>query len=289
MKLLDTQQLARALGWFSIGLGAAEVVAPGRLDRFLGVGDRTVLVRGFGVREIATGVGILVPGNPAPGVWARIAGDALDLAALGSALRADGAKRGRVGAALGAVVGITAVDVIAARRLGTERGTAGSSGEAMEVERSLTVAKPADELHRLWREPATVPRVMGGIAEVTVLDSERARWTVRGPLGRTQEWETRIVEERPGEVVRWEAQPGAAMPNSGWVRFRPGPPDWGTVVTLGIRFEAPGGALGGAAAKLAHRVPEMAVGKALRRFKNLAETGEIPTTEGQPAARADKD
>ena len=51
--------MARGLGWFSIGLGLAEVLAPRVLTRGLGM-ENEQLVRAYGLREIATGIGILV-------------------------------------------------------------------------------------------------------------------------------------------------------------------------------------------------------------------------------------
>ena len=55
--------LAQGLGWFSIGLGVAELVAPAHLARFLGMEERTELIRAYGAREIATGIGILAQGG----------------------------------------------------------------------------------------------------------------------------------------------------------------------------------------------------------------------------------
>ena len=76
------------------------------------------------------------------------------------------------------------------------------------------------------------------------------------------------------------------MPVEGLVRFHPASGDWGTVVTLRLQFDPPGGVLGGAALKLLGAAPGLLASKALRRFKSLVETGEIPTTDHQPAGRA---
>ena len=54
-----THTLARGLGWFSIGLGLAELLAPAQGRRFLGMEEHTGLIRAYGAREIATGIGIL--------------------------------------------------------------------------------------------------------------------------------------------------------------------------------------------------------------------------------------
>ena len=72
--------LARGLGWFSIGLGLAEMLAPRMLGNQLGMEGKESLLRFYGAREMAAGVGILMSDNPGPWIWGRVAGDALDLA-----------------------------------------------------------------------------------------------------------------------------------------------------------------------------------------------------------------
>lgn len=108
---METKKLATFLGWFSIGLGLTELLAPGALTRMLGVGDRNKLVRGFGLREIGAGVGLLTMSNRAPWLWARVAGDALDLGALVAALK--NGKKIAVGAAIASVAAVTALDIYA--------------------------------------------------------------------------------------------------------------------------------------------------------------------------------
>jgi len=112
--------LAQGLGWFSIGLGLAEVVAPGRLARFLGMEERTELIRVYGMREIATGVGILSQDDPTPWLWSRVGGDVLDLGSLAAGLGRSNPQRENVGLAIAAVAGIMARDLLCARMLGTE-------------------------------------------------------------------------------------------------------------------------------------------------------------------------
>lgn len=114
----DGRTLARGLAWFSIGLGLAEVIAPGSITRFLGVSeDRAGIVRTYGMREIASGVGILAQRHPVTGIWSRVVGDMVDLGTLGTALTDDEAHRGRVVGAMAMVAGVTALDVICARQL----------------------------------------------------------------------------------------------------------------------------------------------------------------------------
>lgn len=153
------------------------------------------------------------------------------------------------------------------------------------LERSITIQKPAPELYRAWRLAENLSKVMGHFADVTTVGPDLQHWKVNGPLGKTFEWNSRVVEEQPGELLRWESERGAQLPNEGEVRFRPAPGDWGTVVTLRLRFNPPGGPAGDAVMKLLGDVPTVLAHKALKRFKSLVETGEIPTTNPNPAAR----
>lgn len=112
-----TDTLARGLGVFSIALGLAEVLAPRALTRSLGMEGSETLVRAYGMREIATGIGILASEDPMPWIWGRVAGDALDLATLATGLEGDNPKRVNVGIAMGAVAAVTALDVLCATTL----------------------------------------------------------------------------------------------------------------------------------------------------------------------------
>lgn len=154
-----------------------------------------------------------------------------------------------------------------------------------EVERTITVGKPADELYEMWRDPEQLSRVMGHFADVSPVDGDRLHWTASGPFGRDMEWKTRFVESRSGEFLRWESLEDAAVANEGSIRLASAPADQGTEVTLRLRFDPPGGRLGHAAMEFAGFVPAVLAKKALHRFKSLAETGEIPTLEGNPSAR----
>ncbi|MFC6824028.1 SRPBCC family protein [Halopelagius fulvigenes] len=170
-------------------------------------------------------------------------------------------------------------------------GRGGSRGEGdaepveTDVERTVTVGADADELYERWQDPEQLAQVMGHFADVDPVDEDRLHWTVHGPFGRDMEWKTRFVERRPGELLRWESVENATVPNEGSIRLRPAPGDQGTEVTLHLRFDPPGGKIGNAAMKFSGFVPAVLAKKALRRFKSLVETGEIPTLEGNPSAR----
>lgn len=107
-------QLARALGWLSIGLGAVEFLAPRRVTATLGMEGHEMLVRAFGVREVLAGIMSLSVDKNA-GLWARVGGDGLDAAALLSGLTSDNPKKGNIALALLMVGGIAMLDYRAAQ------------------------------------------------------------------------------------------------------------------------------------------------------------------------------
>ena len=119
----SAKHLARNLGWFSIALGALEVAAPHRLSRSLGWRGSESTIAFYGLREIATGVAILSSRDPAPFVWGRVAGDALDLVSLVGGFGGS-RRKATVGLAVGAVGLVTAIDLICAQTLSadSERG-----------------------------------------------------------------------------------------------------------------------------------------------------------------------
>lgn len=110
--LTTPDRLARALGWFSIGLGVTELVAPGRIARTIGLEDKEGLIRAYGARELASAVPTLSVDKPV-GLALRIAGDVLDLGTLASGLHRNNPKRGNAVVATALVVGITLLDVVA--------------------------------------------------------------------------------------------------------------------------------------------------------------------------------
>lgn len=117
---MNTMQLARGLGWFSIGLGLAELIAPSSLSKLIGTPNRPGLMRAFGAREILSGVGALVQHRPVQSLWARVAGDVLDVSALGLALKGGRSSWKRVAATAAAVAGVAILDYLVATRLGDE-------------------------------------------------------------------------------------------------------------------------------------------------------------------------
>ncbi len=108
--------VARDLGWFSIGLGLAELIGPRSVAGMVGMRGSAPVMPLYGLRELATGIGILLADDPTPWVWGRVGGDALDLATLGVGMIGR-RRRGSAALAFLAVAGVTALDVLCAQSL----------------------------------------------------------------------------------------------------------------------------------------------------------------------------
>jgi hypothetical protein len=119
-------QLTRALGWLSIGLGVTQLLGPRMYARALGIEGGERLVRATGLREIGHGVLTLSTERRA-GLWSRVGGDALDLGMLGAAMRTS-SKRGNVGWAIALVAAVTLLDLLAAQTQ-TARSSRGAGGD----------------------------------------------------------------------------------------------------------------------------------------------------------------
>jgi uncharacterized membrane protein len=143
------------------------------------------------------------------------------------------------------------------------------------IGRSVTINRPAAELYAYFRDFANLPTFMENVVRIDVLDATRSHWVVKGPVG-TVEWDAVVTEERENEVIYWQSEEGADVPNSGRITFREAGAR-GTVVTATIAYDPPGGAIGKLIAKMFQREPAIQARRDLRRFKQLMETGEIAT------------
>lgn len=112
-----TRALAEGLGWFSIGLGLTELAYGGAIARWLGMPRAAPVIHAYGVRELLQGAGILGSRDPTPWISARVAGDALDIATVLPGLEDPNPRKHNALTALVALVGVTAVDVICAKKL----------------------------------------------------------------------------------------------------------------------------------------------------------------------------
>jgi hypothetical protein len=199
------ERLASALGWFSLGLGLAQVVAPASVARLAGAqptADTLRLMRALGLREISSGVGILSGHRTEDWMRARVAGDLMDLALLARVLTSDDSSRGNTVAASLAVAGVTALDAFAASKLKSQSADArvGASRTAdmdtdrevatRTIRRAITIRRSPEDVAAFWREHAS---------ENTAL-LEQVRF-VPAPGGRGTEVHLERTYEKPGKIA----------------------------------------------------------------------------------------
>lgn len=202
--------IAQGLGWFSIGLGLAQVVAPASVARLIGVEEeaRTLaLMRAIGVRELMSGVGILSQRAEPVWLWGRVAGDAIDLALLAAAMRSNGNNRRRAAAAAAAVLGVAVVDAIAAQRRARDhhRDASRRVGDdaprvvrqehgVRHVRKSITINRSPEDVMRSWENATARPGMLRRLGDAAV--SIEA-----GPRGTT---EVRVaLSYEPGNKLRF--------------------------------------------------------------------------------------
>ena len=279
------EALAQALGWFSIGLGLAEIIAPRGLAQLIGVRNNRTLLRMLGVRELASGIGILSRRRPVGWLWSRVGGDIMDLAVLGMALTSPNANRRRIAAATAAVTGVTVLDLRASQQLSSQPELQ-DSAVSIQVKKSITINRSPEELYQFWHEFQNLPRFMNDLESVENIGEKRSHWVVKGPAGKRIHWDAEITEDRPNEIIAWRSLEGSHVQNSGSVRFEPAQGKPGTVVRVEIEYRPPAGLLGATVAKFLGAEPKQQLHENLHRFRQLMETGEIITTEGQPAGRS---
>ncbi|HZR24685.1 MAG TPA: SRPBCC family protein [Vicinamibacterales bacterium] len=165
----------------------------------------------------------------------------------------------------------------------TRAALSGSRG--VNVEEVTTINRSPSELYRFWRNFERLPAFMEHLVSVKQTDQRRSHWVAKAPAGRTVEWDAEIINEIPDELIGWRTLDGADVISAGSVRFVAARGGRGTEVRVRLQYEPPGGKVGSAIAWMFGEEPSQTIQEDLRRFKQLMEAGEVPTTEGQPRGR----
>jgi uncharacterized membrane protein len=262
------------LGLFSLGLGLTELAAAPQLSKWLlGAENRRTrgTLRALGVREIASGLGLLAGGRPTGWLWSRVVGDAMDLGLLALAFTGKRARMAPIATASAAVLGVAALDVWAAQRSRRSR----QAPAPVRVTGAITVGRSVEDVYRFWRVLPNLARFMGQVEAVDQSDDRRSHWRLKGRGGRLVEWDAELTEDRPNECIGWKTVANAPLFHQGEVRFAPAPGGQGTQITWTAEYRVPGGELGSVLGHLMDKVPEVQMQNDLRRCKQLLELGEV--------------
>jgi hypothetical protein len=256
----SSETLAVGLGWFSLALGVAELAAPHSVARFIGVTptDKTIAtLRAYGAREVGAGLAILAQPDRPTWLWSRVAGDAVDLATLGAAMNSPDTDKGRAMFATAAVLGVTALDILCARRLqaqATETAQLDAYGYSDRHAAGGRLAARRDDRVRV-SESVTINQSLERVEE---------RWSNTDSLPPSLRMCRRSSDGGPERSI---------------VEFRHAPGGRGTEVRVEMEYQ-PRGVIGTLAAKVMGGDPTGQVRQDLRRFKQMVETGEVVLSDG---------
>ena len=201
----------------------------------------------------------------------------------GSLLTAVGLKEGGLLGSLFSALGLAAVvravtDIQAKRLVGVDAGH-----RSVDVQKTINVNAPVEEVFRLWDNFENFPRFMGYVEEVRDLGNGRSHWVVKGPGPTTVSWDAAVTKRVPNEVIAWASGEATPVPNAGIVHFTPNQ-EGGTQIHIKMSYNPPVGAAGHAVADLLGYDPETMMHEDLARFKSLIEAGKT-TANGQTVTR----
>jgi len=132
------------------------------------------------------------------------------------------------------------------------------AGMGTKLEESITVQRPPEDLFAIWRQFENLPQVMSNLQSVERIESNRYRWTARGPLGSIVTWDAEVITERPNELIGWRSLQGSGVDTAGSLKYNP-----------------PGGKAGAVAAWLNGSSAQQQVRADLQRFKQKMESGQM--------------
>jgi hypothetical protein len=163
---------------------------------------------------------------------------------------------------------------VAKERLGV---LAGPARDVRDAERWITIGFPPEAVYQFLREDRRIDQLVPSPDGISATGEDRGEPAagVQPPTA----W--KVVEDTPGMGISWRADPAGSPPVDLTVRLEAAPADLGTEVRMRVRVGGEASVtspLGTSAAVVAVRT--------LRNAKSLLETGERPTLEGNPAARA---
>ena len=137
----------------------------------------------------------------------------------------------------------------------------------------LEIQAPAAKCYAWWRPLTHLPQIMDDVESVEARtgDADLTHWTVKGPLGKSIEWDAKIIDEEVNRKIAWKSLETSNnhVETGGAVRFD----DHGdsTGVEVSLHVDTPAGIVGDLAAKI-FADPQKKIEAALDEFKKLMES-----------------
>ena len=254
--------------------GAASVVPPSsgygsRVGDLEGLGDATLRSR---PRDRTAGSG--------SAAWWQIAGGLLALYVL--------TRRGGFASVFKTVGTGLLVSTASRGKLGLTAGSPLDRRRAVDIQKSLYIDAPVDQVYAFWSNYENFPLFMSHVREVEDLGTGRSRWSVSGPGGVPIVWTAVLTQQAPDQVIAWRSESGSMLENAGVIRFLS--TGTGTRVNLRFCYYPPVGGAGKAVAELLGSDPRAKLNEDLGRMKDLLEATRRSETHGkesEPGVRDD--
>ena len=154
----------------------------------------------------------------------------------------------------------------------------------VHVIQAMTISQPVERLYEVWKDFANLPRYLSHVESVKILDERQSRWTIKSPHGEVQ-WDATSIEDKKNESISWKTLGKSEVSSAGSVRFKALPALGVTELVVNLRYDAVGDSIMSWVSSFFGEAAESTIREDLRRFKQLLETGEIATIEGQPTGR----
>jgi uncharacterized membrane protein len=152
-------------------------------------------------------------------------------------------------------------------------------GRGVKVENTVLINKSPEELYSYWRQFENLPKFMENLVSVKTAGGQRSHWVVKAIGNAEISWDAEIVNDVPNELIAWRTVENSDVDHAGSVRFEGD--ERGTRVKVTMEYRPPAGKVGVGLAKLFGQEPRQMIESDLRRFKQLMESGEVLSVEGQ--------
>src|ERR687883_1180576 len=143
---------------------------------------------------------------------------------------------------------------------------------AQRVHESVEVQAPLQEIFAYWSNFENFPEIMRNVEEVRVA-GDTSHWRIKGPLGRTVEYDARTTEMSPERGIAWQTVEGD-IDTSGQVRFEEVAVGRTRIDVTMNYADPPGGRIGELAANALSN-PERQMREDLENFARKVEQGEL--------------
>jgi len=149
------------------------------------------------------------------------------------------------------------------------------------VQESVEVQAPAADVFSYWSNFENFSTFMSNVEEVRMTGGDTSHWKVKGPLGKSVQFEARTTQMDPGRGIGWNTIEGDVM-TSGEARFEEVAPGR-TRINVTMNYSDPPG-VGEAVANVLSN-PERNLKEDLQNFAKIVERGELGGPEAQAPGR----